>query len=376
MKKKNSQRKESLSSSVENTTTSHIIINNTPNVIGVIQPPEIEIEPDNVSNNTSNSSNDESSSRNEDKSSELKTANGIDSTIMDSMTISNATTTTSDITPENKIHTPNRLRELDIHFFSDTEVGNSNFSPRDSRPSSPIQSDTEFEISQQREKDNENSMAQNTTASWKWGELPQTQTNELMKDEQQSQRNSMLSGMFSFMKKTNKIRKCSTDGGVYLSEIDAESMDPEMAALYFPSINKSLSMNEQNEDDQESGNGTSLPHSPSSMEGPKSLDSDYDEGKPLDNKYIDFVALSDCGGMEKGGPNDEEFNRTMIKYSDVSIFVRFQYYKFENDFLNIINCMRLNTAKKKLTVKNKLTFMVYRVNCYTYYLKTNEYCKN
>ncbi|XP_055380224.1 phosphatidate phosphatase LPIN3 isoform X2 [Condylostylus longicornis] len=308
MKKKNSQRKESLSSSVENTVSP--IIANPINT----QPVEIEIEPDATSNNTSGSSNDESSSRNEEasnKSSELKTATGNDVTMMDSLTISNTTTTS--ITADNKLNSPNRLRELDIHFFSDTEVGNSNFSPRDSRPSSPIQSDTEFEISQQREKDKENSIPQN--ASWKWGELPQTQTNE-QKDEQQSQRNSMLSGMFSFMKKTNKIRKCSTDGGVYLSEIDAESMDPEMAALYFPSINKNLSMN-TNEDDQESGNGTSLPHSPSSMEGPKSLDSDYDEGKPLDNKYIDFVALSDCGGIEKGGPTDEEFNRNLVKYSDV-----------------------------------------------------------
>lgn len=60
-----------------------------------------------------------------------------------------------------------RFRDLDIHFFSDTEVGNV-LSPNGSRPSTPIQSDTEFEISQ-REKP---SILASPSASWKWGELP------------------------------------------------------------------------------------------------------------------------------------------------------------------------------------------------------------
>ena len=180
--------------------------------------------------------------------------------------------------------TAQRARDLDIHFFSDTEVA-SGKSPQGSRPSTPIQSDSEFEISQREIKDKNDLMTR--SASWKWGELP-TQGDESQEaTTDRAQRNSMLSTMFSFMKHTNKFRKGSSEG-VYLSDLDTEGMDPEVAALYFPPINKedpAMSVNNQNnEDDRESGNGTSLPHSPSSVDGHKSLDSDYDDGKPTNNK--------------------------------------------------------------------------------------------
>jgi len=51
------------------------------------------------------------------------------------------------------------------------------------------------------------------------------------KKEQEEEHRSMLSGMFSFMKKTKHLRHGQPDG-VYLSELNAD--DPEMAALYFP----------------------------------------------------------------------------------------------------------------------------------------------
>lgn len=182
---------------------------------------------------------------------------------------------------------PSRVRDLDIHFFSDTEVG-SGASRHGSRPSTPIQSDSEIEISH-REK-NEQGNLMTSSASWKWGELP-TQgdaddANITSEDAKQAQRNSMLSNMFSFMKQSKKMRKVSAEG-VYLSELDTEGMDPEVAALYFPPINKAdpaMNILAAPEDDGESGNGTSLPHSPSSVEEPKSLDSDYDDGKATDNK--------------------------------------------------------------------------------------------
>lgn len=113
---------------------------------------------------------------------------------------------------------------MDIHFFSDTELA-SGKSPS-SRPSSPIQSDTEFEVSQ-REK---NVDVMTNSASWKWGELPTKgdENKDATTDEsKQAQRNSMLSGMFSFMKQTKKMRK-SVPEGVYLSDLDAEGMDPEV----------------------------------------------------------------------------------------------------------------------------------------------------
>lgn len=181
---------------------------------------------------------------------------------------------------------PSRVRALDIHFFSDTELA-SGKSPQGSRPSTPIQSDSEIEMSQREKSEQGNLMT--SSASWKWGELPTqgvVDANITSDDATQAQRNSMLSNMFSFMKQSKKMRKTSSEG-VYLSELDAEGLDPEMAALYFPPINKAdpaMNVLAAPEDDRESGNGTSLPHSPSSVEEPKSLDSDYEDGKPGDNK--------------------------------------------------------------------------------------------
>lgn len=35
-------------------------------------------------------------------------------------------------------------------------------------------------------------------------------------------------------------------------------------------------------------------------------------------RYLDIVAMSMCGGLDQGGPTDEEFDRNVVKYSDVS----------------------------------------------------------
>lgn len=205
----------------------------------------------------------------------------------------------------------------DIHFFSDGELGIGN-SPHQSRPPSPIQSDTEFEVSQREKSDN----VMTSSASWKWGE-PIVTTEEAAVDQNVSEsnkRNSMLSGMLSFMKQK---RKNNPQDGLYLSELDAEGMDPEIAALYFPPTNN-VNQNDDvqrtsREDDRESGNGTSLPHSNStSMELIKS-DSDYECNKSANNPdtSLNFVALSLCGGIEKGGPSEDEFESNVVQYSDI-----------------------------------------------------------
>lgn len=248
---KNTQRKSSSSSSISSSTT----------------PNDDAISITNNNNNSNNSSNEESQSLSVTTKSEelaMKTAE-------------NTVATDINIIKPSPMTTPNRIPELDIHFFSDTEVGSSPM--RGDRPSSPIQSDSELEMGLREKVTGDKEIS---SASWKWGELPQTQSDDIgNQDISEGQRNSMLSGMFSFMKRTNKLRKTSNDGGVYLSELDAEGMDPEMAALYFPSFNKDNSLC-PGDDDRESGNGTSLPHSPSSLDGPKSIDSDYDDGKTPD----------------------------------------------------------------------------------------------
>lgn len=203
-------------------------------------------------------------------------------------------------------------RELELHFFSDGEIG-STTSPQQSRPSTPIQSDTEFEKASQREK-SENVMT--SSASWKWGELPTSEEHaDNSNTSETSKRNSIMSGMLSFMKQKRK----NIPDGLYLSDLDAEGMDPEVAALYFPSSDDKRGR-ERRDDDRESGNGTSLPQSPTtSMEMIKSVDSDFDyakAGADTDN-YLNVVSLSLCGGMEKGGPTNEEFESNLVQYSDI-----------------------------------------------------------
>lgn len=173
-------------------------------------------------------------------------------------------------------------RMCDFHFFSDTEVA---ASPYGSRPSTPIQSDSEFEISQ-REKNSDPMTS--STASWKWGEFPitpiKTDTDiPQSKDAKQAERNSTLNTMLSFMKETMRMRKSTSDGGVYLSDLmNTEGLDPDVVAKYFPPPKNESDPNLNDGDDHESGNGTSLPHSPSSVENgiSKSLAFDFDhEGK-------------------------------------------------------------------------------------------------
>lgn len=115
-------------------------------------------------------------------------------------------------------------------------------------------------------------------------------------------------------------RKNNVDG-LYLSQLDAE--DPEIAALYFPpnSFNgKNGAAKRNSEEDRESGNGTSLPQSPSnSLEVLKS-DSENEMSKPKTDFSLNFVALSLCGGLSsdsKGEPTEEDFNANIVQYADV-----------------------------------------------------------
>uniref|UniRef100_A0A1B6DRR3 LNS2/PITP domain-containing protein n=3 Tax=Clastoptera arizonana TaxID=38151 RepID=A0A1B6DRR3_9HEMI len=150
------------------------------------------------------------------------------------------------------------------------------------------------------------------------------------KQQEAAAHRSMLHNMLGFMKKTKHIRHNPVSEGKYLSELNVDQLDPEVAALYFPS-----SYNKQNQsetasrdtrnvkdEDTESGNGPSLSHSPNSVEGaiggPKSLDSDFDESKHLfENKSFGEISLSLCGGL--GGaknPSDEDFLHHIVTYEE------------------------------------------------------------
>ncbi|XP_044597606.1 phosphatidate phosphatase LPIN2 isoform X2 [Cotesia glomerata] len=221
----------------------------------------------------------------------------------------------------------------DYHFFSDTEITKN----RDSRPCSPVQSDTEFEmrkIEQQREEGKEHEDDKSHQQSWRWGELPSppidtphalNSVTTVIQPNDEAQR-SMLSGMFSFMKKTSRVRHNPESEGIYLSDLNADELDPEVAALYFPSSHRGTTVakgdKQADEEDTESGNGPSLPQSPNSVEGaiggPKSLDSDFEESKQsLFENNID-ISLSLCGGLDTDdGPSDELFQQNLLQYDDL-----------------------------------------------------------
>lgn len=262
-------------------------------------------------------------------------SNSVDaSEITNDTELNQSNSTSNDASPKSDVELPlqsDPSRISDFHFFSDTEAA-SGLSPRCSRPPTPIKSDTEFEILKQH---SENDIM-TTSASWKWGELPSpapqlevTSDQSISDEAKQAQRLSMLSNMFSFMKQAKSFRKNSQEG-VYLSDLDVEGLDPEVEALYFPPISPINHI-----DDHESGNGTSLPHSPSSIESPKSVDSDYEEGKYCENRS--GIALSLCGGLENGDPTDFEFNQHIIEYTevmhdDMELYINIFNYAFFSKF--------------------------------------------
>ena len=45
---------------------------------------------------------------------------------------------------------------------------------------------------------------------------------------------SMLASMLGFMKKAQRIRNNEIEGSIYLSQLDADELDPELARLYLP----------------------------------------------------------------------------------------------------------------------------------------------
>ncbi|KAK6619575.1 hypothetical protein RUM43_012332 [Polyplax serrata] len=217
--------------------------------------------------------------------------------------------------------------EPDFHFFSDTEL-TPGCSP-ESRPCSPVVSDTEIE--QRRHEEESTSDPSVMSQSWKWGELPSplprsqqvsstkmnvpmesTDEEAVKKQQQEEAQKSMLSGMFSFMKKTKHLRHDQTEG-IYLSELNSEELDPEVAALYFPHSYRGETKPGHTEEDAESGNGPSIPHSPNSQ-SPHTIEPGTELSSLCPLSRTD-VAISLCGNLETG-LSDELFNQFIVSYDD------------------------------------------------------------
>ncbi|XP_060819179.1 phosphatidate phosphatase LPIN2 isoform X1 [Bombus pascuorum] len=232
--------------------------------------------------------------------------------------------------------TTDKRPETDFHFFSDTEITKN----QDSRPCSPVQSDTEFEMRKITQEGAEREEDKSHQQSWRWGELPSlppesthaphrsslNSSNAVNQPNSMEAHRSMLSGMLSFMRKTSRVRRNPESEGIYLSDLNADELDPEVAALYFPSSHRAQAAVKNgkgvDEEDTESGNGPSLPQSPNSVEGaiggPKSLDSDFEEPKHSIFDGSMNISLSLCGGLDtETGPSKEVFHQNLLHFEDI-----------------------------------------------------------
>ncbi|KAG1682683.1 Phosphatidate phosphatase LPIN2 [Nymphon striatum] len=229
------------------------------------------------------------------------------------------------------------------HPFSDGDFSPV-LSPMSSRPPSP-KSDTEYERAIiKKSKTDAISQTEESEVQWLWGELPHVPTppkspeveekNELKMpidsgiDDAVSQK-SVLGGMFRFMRKTKKMRHRPQSEGIYLDDLNIDELSPEVAALYFPRRHgEPRNIQCHHDEDAESGNGPSLPHSPHSVEGApcgavsSGIDSDNEECRPIFfdmmRDYFDDISMSLCGGLidENSEIQEEKFLHSIVTYDE------------------------------------------------------------
>ncbi|KAB7503804.1 Phosphatidate phosphatase LPIN2 [Armadillidium nasatum] len=240
----------------------------------------------------------------------------------------------------------------EFHPFSDTDISPPP-SPSNSRSGTPVKSDTEYECMKQKNELSEKAEdSRDSKWSWTWGELPTPPSNpprsntssrqghvDSSKTEEetnmQNVQRSMLGNMLSFMKATKKARHNPESEGIYLDDLNLDKLDPEVAALYFPRNSKLFLKPAYTEfqsvakdEDVESGNGTSLPHSPHSVDGAiggskiNPIDSDFEESSRhsiFDYKGYHDLAFSLCGGLHEyveGDFPESLFLQSLVTYDD------------------------------------------------------------
>ncbi|KAK7867308.1 hypothetical protein R5R35_002128 [Gryllus longicercus] len=238
----------------------------------------------------------------EQRSSELLQSSVVTVTTMEVSTVVNKHITSSAENLVELSRIQHASTETDFHFFSDTEV-TPGCTPPASRPCSPVQSDTEFEMNRQskavgtEDEDDTKVIHGQMQQSWRWGELPSPPPRSII---------STQTNRSTSMKETAEQEPIS-------------SSDEEMNKKK----TEETSGRSRDEDDAESGNGTSLPQSPHSVEGaiggPKSVDSDFEEPKHtiFEMKSYGEISLSLCGGLgESCGPSEDHFLQSLVTYND------------------------------------------------------------
>ena len=226
------------------------------------------------------------------------------------------------------------LYQTDLQYFSEPEVETS---PMASRPSSPVQSDTEFEAA----KREEDAAEEDTEQSWEWGQMP---TNPVEPNKSRSRHASGGQGSkgdpttppSSISPVTQVAEKAESGTGsgwslwwggsktpsknnpenaVYLDDLkDNEQMMKKFIGshLYNKNMKSTHSytqmdrstVHEDDIDDMESGNGPSLPLSPRSVEAvPRPPNSAAASKRDLALKGSSLhcidIEFSLCGGLDE-----------------------------------------------------------------------------
>lgn len=262
--------------------------------------------------------------------------------------VSTFTTSNNKINSKQQCTTPSHS---DIHPYSDGEMtpffGCSPKTRRRSRPPTP-KSDTEYEIS----RNDATSQTESEEVSWEWGELPHVQKkisltsnvnstdleydnvksneNKKVNEAQSEVKTSVLEGVLSFIKTKDESNKVAnqpdSEKGIFLDDLNPEDLDPGLADLYFPKLKSNMPLKGPSlDDDVESGNGSSIPHSPQLTSNSQlSSDSEMDQEKMIlgscDTNMIanilKNIAISSCGGLEDDTISSEKFNQSLITYED------------------------------------------------------------
>merc|ERR1711953_559800 len=191
--------------------------------------------------------------------------------------------------------------EKRLQYFSEPELSPVT-SPMGSRPGSPVMSDTEFEIRNSARNSLPGSK-QTSDANKKVYKKSQTV------DETAAQNKSGLGiSSYFFGGKKESSNKAAEAQGVYLD--DLKDVDEEMLKIYVGS--RTRNQTECQDDDNESGNGPSLPMSPHSVEG--AIGFHHSDNESFMSPKVD---ISFCGGLN----NDEtagELSQALFEQSKVS----------------------------------------------------------
>lgn len=177
----------------------------------------------------------------------------------------------------------------DFHPFSDTDLSPPP-SPSNSRPPTPIKSDTEYEVERQKaDFIDGSSQTDENKWQWTWGELPTPPPKTPTR--------------IAASHPDSPLTKTSTDKNSLIGKDEGSTKD----------------------EDAESGNGPSLPHSPHSVEGaiggPKICsDSDFEDSRhpSFDYKGYQDIAFSLCGRLNEyeGDFPESLFLQSLVTYDD------------------------------------------------------------